>query len=164
MIDKDLFCRLIKQNEKAMYSVAFSILSNESDAADAISESIYRAYKNLDTLNNIYSFKPWLLRIVRNCAVELVRSNKKLLSIDDFEIEESSSENEIVTALTLRKAVNQLKQPYREVVVLYYFEDLSIAQISKITNTSVATAKQQLSRARKMLREMLMETFSNEQF
>ena len=164
MIDKDSLCRLIKQNEKAMYSVAFSILSNESDAADAISESIYRAYKNLDTLNNIYSFKPWLLRIVRNCAVELVRSNKKLLSIDDFEIEESSSENEIVTALTLRKAVNQLKQPYREVVVLYYFEDLSIAQISKITNTSVATAKQQLSRARKMLREMLMETFSNEQF
>lgn len=44
MIDKDSFCRLIKQNEKAMYSVAFSILSNESDAADAISESIYRAY------------------------------------------------------------------------------------------------------------------------
>lgn len=147
-----------------MYSVAFSILSNESDAADAISESIYRAYKNLDTLNNIYSFKPWLLRIVRNCAVELVRSNKKLLSIDDFEIEESSSENEIVTALTLRKAVDQLKQPYKEVVVLFYFEDLSIAQISKITGTSVVTAKQQLSRARKMLREMLMETFSNEQF
>ncbi len=164
MIDKDSFCRLIKQNEKAMYSVAFSILSNESDAADAISESIYRAYKNLDTLNNIYSFKPWLLRIVRNCAVELVRSNKKLLSIDDFEIEESSSENEIVTALTLRKAVDQLKQPYKEVVVLFYFEDLSIAQISKITGTSVVTAKQQLSRARKMLREMLMETFSNEQF
>lgn len=118
----------------------------------------------MDTLNNIYSFKPWLLRIVRNCAVELVRSNKKLLSIDDFEIEESSSENEIVTALTLRKAVDQLKQPYREVVVLFYFEDLSIAQISKITGTSVATAKQQLSRARKMLRGMLMETFSNEQF
>lgn len=164
MIDKDSFCRLIKQNEKTMYSVAFSILSNESDAADAISESIYRAYKNLDTLNNIYSFKPWLLRIVRNCAVELVRSNKKLLSIDDFEIEESSSENEIVTALTLRKAVDQLKQPYREVVVLFYFEDLTIAQISKITGTSVVTAKQQLSRARKMLREMLMETFSNEQF
>ena len=164
MIDKDSFCRLITQNEKAMYSVAFSILSNESDAADAISESIYRAYKNLDTLNNIYSFKPWLLRIVRNCAVELVRSNKKLLSIDDFEIEESSSENEIVTALTLRKAVDQLKQPYREVVVLFYFEDLSIAQIAKITGTSVATVKQQLSRARKMLREMLMETFSNEQF
>lgn len=142
-----------------MYSVAFSVLSNESDAADAISESIYRAYKSLDTLNNIYAFKPWLLRIVRNCAVELVRSNKNLLSIDDVEVEESSSENEIVTALTLRKAIEQLKQPYREVVVLFYFEDLSIAQISKITGASVVTAKQQLSRARKMLREMLMETF-----
>ena len=124
-----------------------------------IRDRIYRAYKSLDTLNNIYAFKPWLLRIVRNCAVELVRSNKNLLSIDDVEVEESSSENEIVTALTLRKAVEQLKQPYREVVVLFYFEDLSIAQISKITGASVVTAKQQLSRARKMLREMLMETF-----
>ena len=142
-----------------MYSVSFSILSNESDAADAISEALYRAYKNLDTLKNEYAFKPWILRIVRNCAVELVRSNKNLLSIDDVEVEESSGENDIVTALTLRKAVEQLKQPYKEVVVLYYYEDLSIAQISKITGASVVTAKQQLSRARKMLRDMLMETF-----
>ena len=159
MIDKDTFCRLVRQNEKAMYSVSFSILSNESDAADAISEALYRAYKNLDTLKNEYAFKPWILRIVRNCAVELVRSNKNLLSIDDVEVEESSGENDIVTALTLRKAVEQLKQPYKEVVVLYYYEDLSIAQISKITGSSVVTAKQQLSRARKMLRDMLMETF-----
>lgn len=159
MIDKDTFCRLVRQNEKAMYSVAFSILSNESDAADAISEAIYRAYKSLDTLKNEYAFKPWILRIVRNCAVELVRSNKNLLSIDDVEVEESSGENEIVTALALRKAVEQLKQPYKEVVVLYYYEDLSIAQISKITGASVVTAKQQLSRARKMLRDMLMEPF-----
>ena len=159
MIDKDTFCRLVRQNEKAMYSVSFSILSNESDAADAISEALYRAYKNLDTLKNEYAFKPWILRIVRNCAVELVRSNKNLLSIDDVEVEESSGENDIVTALTLRKAVEQLKQPYKEVVVLYYYEDLSIAQISKITGASVVTAKQRLSRARKMLRDMLMETF-----
>ena len=159
MIDKDTFCRLVRQNAKAMYSVSFSILSNESDAADAISEALYRAYKNLDTLKNEYAFKPWILRIVRNCAVELVRSNKNLLSIDDVEVEESSGENDIVTALTLRKAVEQLKQPYKEVVVLYYYEDLSIAQISKITGASVVTAKQQLSRARKMLRDMLMETF-----
>ena len=69
MIDKDTFCRLVRQNEKAMYSVSFSILSNESDAADAISEALYRAYKNLDTLKNEYAFKPWILRIVRNCAV-----------------------------------------------------------------------------------------------
>ena len=159
MIDKDTFCRLVRQNEKAMYSVSFSILSSESDAADAISEALYRAYKNLDTLKNEYAFKPWILRIVRNCAVELVRSNKNLLSIDDVEVEESSGENDIVTALTLRKAVEQLKQPYKEVVVLYYYEDLSIAQISKITGASVVTTKQQLSRARKMLRDMLMETF-----
>ncbi|MGN1018633.1 MAG: sigma factor, partial [Oscillospiraceae bacterium] len=46
---------MVRQNEKAMYSVSFSILSNESDAADAISEALYRAYKNLDTLKNEYA-------------------------------------------------------------------------------------------------------------
>lgn len=159
MIDKDTFCRLIRQNEKAMYSVAFSIVSNESDAADAISESIYRAYKNIDTLKNINSFKPWILRIVRNTSIELVRSCAKQISIDDIEIETDNNENRLITALTLKKAVENLKQPYKTVVVLYYFQDLSIAQISKITGTSVVTAKQQLSRARHMLRDMLVETF-----
>ena len=81
-------------------------------SADAISESIYRGYRCLDTLKNEYAFKPWILRIVRNCAVELVRSNEKLLSIDDVEIEESSGENDIITANTLKKAVEKLKQPY----------------------------------------------------
>lgn len=159
MIDKNTFCRLIRDNEKAMYSVAFSIVSNESDAADAISESIYRAYKNIDALKNINAFKPWMLRIVRNTSIELVRSSSKQISIDDIEIETENDENKIVTALTLKKAVDNLKQPYKTVVVLYYFQDLSIAQISKITGTSVVSAKQRLSRARHMLRDMLMETF-----
>lgn len=159
MVDKDTFCRLIRENEKAMYSVAFSIVSNESDVADAISESIYRAYKSLDTLKNINSFKPWILRIVRNTAIGLVRNSSKQISIDDVEIETDNDENKLITALTLKNAVENLKQPYKTVVVLYYFEDLSIAQISKITGASVVSAKQQLSRARHMLRDMLMETF-----
>ena len=47
---KDEFCEHIRLYEQAMYSLAFSIVRNESDAGEVISESIYRAYKNLDTL------------------------------------------------------------------------------------------------------------------
>ena len=51
------------------------------------------------------------------------------------------------------------KQPYRTVTILYYYEDLSISEIPKITDTTVIAVKQQLSRARKQLRELLEEDF-----
>ena len=149
MTDKDAFCEHIRLCENAMYSLAFSIVRNGSDAGEIISESIYRAYKNLDTLKNENSFKPWILRIVHNTAVEMIRKNSKIIPMDD-----------ITTSLTVREAVNSLKQPYRTVVVLFYYENLSVSKIAQITNTNVVAVKKQLSRARKMLREILKEDFN----
>lgn len=58
------------------------------------------------------------------------------------------------------EAVNSLKQPYRTVVVLFYYENLSVSKIAQITSTNMVTVKKQLSRARKMLREILKEDFN----
>ena len=161
MTDKDAFCKHIRLCENAMYSLAFSIVRNGSDAGEIISESIYRAYKNLDTLKNENSFKPWILRIVHNTAVETVRRNSKIIPMDETpDIFDDSPENDITIRLSVREAVNSLKQPYRTVVVLFYYENLSISKIAQITSTNTVTAKKQLSRARKMLRETLKEDFN----
>ena len=76
------------------------------------------------------------------------------------DIFDDSPENDITARLTVREAVNSLKQPYRTVVVLFYYENLSISKIAQITSTNTVTAKKQLSRARKMLRETLKEDFN----
>lgn len=55
--------------------------------------------------------------------------------------------------------MRNLKQPYQTVVILFYYENLSIIEISRITNTSIVAVKKQLSRARKMLLEVLKEDF-----
>lgn len=158
MTDKDEFCENIRLCERALYALAFSIVKNESDAGEVISESIYRAYKNLDTLKNKNSFKPWMLRIVHNTAVEMIRKNSKVIPIENMEeIAGGNSENEITTKLVLREAVEGLKQPYRTVVVLFYYENLSVSKIAQITSTNIVTVKKQLSRARQMLRESLKE-------
>ena len=160
LIDKDAFCEHIRLCEKAMYSLAFSIVRNDSDAGEIISESIYRAYKNLDTLKNENYFKPWMLRIVHNTAVEMIRKNSKIITSEETpNIPDDSPENEITARLTIREAVNSLKQPYRTVVVLFYYENLSVSKIAQITSTNVVVVKKQLSRARKMLREILKEDF-----
>lgn len=144
-----------------MYSLAFSIVGNDSDAGEIISESIYRAYKNLSTLKNENSFKPWMLRIVRNTAVELIRKSSKIIPEEkNFEIPENSPENDIITKLTLFEAVNSLKPTYRTVVTLFYYENLSVSKIAQITSTNTAAVKKQLSRAREILREILKEDFN----
>ena len=161
LTDKDAFCEHIRLCEKAMYSLAFSIVRNDSDAGEIISESIYRAYKHLDTLKNENSFKPWILRIVHNTAVEMIRKNSKVFPVEEiYATPREGGENEIITNITLREAVNSLKQPYRTVVLLYYYENLSVPKISQITGATSVAVKKQLSRARKMLREILKEDFN----
>ena len=162
MTDKDVFVRHLRQYERTMYALAFSIVRNTADAAEVISESIYRAYKNLDTLKQDASFKPWILRIVHNTAVEIIRKNEKITPVEEFtETADNGNENTIVTKLALHAAVAQLQVPYRTVVVLFYFENFSISEISQITGANSIAVRKQLSRARKMLREILQEDFTN---
>lgn len=160
MTDKEAFCENVRLCERAMYALAFSVVKNESDAAEVISESLYRAYKNMHTLKNMSSFKPWILRIVHNTAVELIRKNSKIIPMNELEDAcDDSCENETATRLTVKNAVDRLKQPYRTVVVLFYYENLSVSKIAQITGANVVSVRQQLSRARKMLRETLKEDF-----
>ena len=86
MIDKDTFCEQIRLHEKAMYYLAFSLVQNEADAADVIGEAILRAYKNIDGLKSEKAFKPWLLKIIHNTAVEYIRKNAKTISSQEIDV------------------------------------------------------------------------------
>lgn len=161
MIGKEAFCEHIRLCETAMYALAFSIVRNDTDAGEIISESIYRAYKNINTLRKESAFKPWILRIVHNTAVEMVRKNAKLVPLEEVpDPAETGVAKDTTDKLALCQAVESLKQPYRTVVVLFYYENLSVSKIAQITNTNTVAVRKQLSRARKMLREILKEDFN----
>lgn len=158
MIDKDEFCDKIKKCEVSMYYLAYSIVNNKEDASDVVNESILKAYEKLDKLKNKEVFKTWILRIVHNTAVEMIRKNKNMIDIEEVDnVLEVEINNDVETKLTLRDAVNKLKKTYREVIILFYYEDLSIEKISKITNANIITVRKQLSRARKQLKAILKE-------
>lgn len=161
MVTREEFRENIRSYEKSMYYLAFSLLKNESDAGDVVSESIYRAYKNLDTLKNKAAFKSWILRIVHNTAVELIRANSRIVLTDQWEASnETHYEPDLAEKVTVRQAVAHLKQPYQTVVILFYYENLSLVEISRITGSSIIAVKTQLSRARKMLLDLLKEDFA----
>lgn len=156
MSANDEFCEKVRQCENAMYALAFSIMKNEYDAADAMSESIMKAYSSMDKLRNDRAFKSWILKILHNTCLEMLRKKQDTVNIDEqYDLQEPDSGSDISTKLVLRQAVNKLNQPYRTIVTLYYYENLSLIEISKITGSSLVAVKKQLSRAREMLRTSL---------
>ena len=145
-----------------MYALAFSIVRNDADASEVLSESIYRAYSSLNSLKNQQAFQSWVLQIVHNTAVELVRKNSRYIDLESVsEHQAPEPAVDVHTKLALRNAVNSLDQPYRTVVTLFYYESLPVSQIALITGAAPAAVRQQLSRARKQLRDFLKEDFAN---
>lgn len=150
------FCNNVRLCENAMYALAFSILKNEDDTADAISESILKAYCHIGQLKNKQAFKPWILKIVHHTCIEMLRKNPSTLDIDEqYALADDASGKDLSTRFVLNEAVKKLRQPYQTVVILHYFENMSVSDIAKVTGSSVIAVKKQLSRAREMLRTSL---------
>ena len=154
--EKEFFCECIRQHEKSMYVLAFSILKNENDAADIMQEAILKAYCNMDNLRDKKKFKSWILSIVHNAAIDFLRKHRETVDIEDqWDISAPEPPIDMAAKLTVREAVQKLKPPYRTVVILFYYDNLPIQKISDITSTPAVTVRQQLFRARKMLAKLL---------
>ncbi len=108
-------------------------------------------------------FKHWSARIVANESLQLLRKNSKLMSIevvDDLleERVEEQHDDEIFSQQELMRMIHELPDGYRAVFNLYVMEGYTHVEISEILNISVGTSKSQLFKARKMLKEMIVET------
>ena len=154
MIDqKKWFCDNIKYLENGMYRLSYSILRNETDAQDAVQEAIYKSYKNLESLKDKRKFKSWIYKIITNTSFEMLKNKKDYLDIEQENVQEDKID--IDTNLTLWNAVQGLEQPYRTTITLFYYEDMSIKEISKITGTKIDAIKKQLSRGREKIKEVM---------
>lgn len=146
------FCVLISTYRVNMYRLAKSILRHETDAEDAVSEAILRAYTNLPKLKKMESFKPWIMKILVNESYKIINRKKKILYLDEMEVPE---EVRMHDHGELWQMVAGLEEEFRMVTILFYYEDMSLKNISKILELPLGTVKSRLSRARKKLKKIL---------
>lgn len=147
------FSILIKSYEKDLYKVAIAMTKNDDDALDCIQEAILQAYISIKDLRQDEYFKTWLIKILINKCNALLKKNKKILNLDV-----SITENDKVEQsekLELKDSINNLDSDLKIIVILYYYEDMSIKDISESLNIPQGTIKSRLSRARSKLKEML---------
>lgn len=151
-MNRSEFCELIKEYEKQLYAIAFTILKNEADTEDAVCNAIQKGYEKLEQLRNPKKFKAWITTITRNEALQIKRKRVELPGDEKLD---AMLEATIDHHDELWDIVQGLQEEYRIVIVLYYYNQLSIYEISKILNVPVGTVKSRMNRGRKILREAL---------
>ncbi len=156
---------LVERRSSMSYSVALKIVKNETEAEEIVQEAFIKAYNVLHTFKKKSKFSTWLYRIVYNMAIN--HSNSKVyrnLYDDNSEIKDNSlyEETELMeideneqTAEKLNWAVKQLPEDEQVIITLFYNDDISIADIAKITNLSEANVKVKLHRMRKKLYQLM---------
>jgi RNA polymerase sigma-70 factor (ECF subfamily) len=151
--DKEAFIRLIRRTELNLYGVARSIVRQDVDCADAIQETILKAWRSLPTLRDPALFKTWLFRILINECNQILRRNKRTVTSETMPAEITSSDQ--YENIDLLEAVNQLDETLKLVVKLHYYEDMTLKQIAEVLETAEGTIKSRLHRARLLLADYL---------
>ncbi|WP_270943090.1 sigma-70 family RNA polymerase sigma factor [Romboutsia lituseburensis] len=153
----DSFEKLMDIYEPYLYKMAFLYMKNEQDALDIYQETALKAYINISQLRNYRSFKTWITRILINNVYE---KNKKSNKFEEQYLDESIADfsySTIEERIDLYDAIDLLDEKYRTPIILQYFYDLSIQQISEITKTKENTVKTNIRRAKKKIYDILME-------
>jgi RNA polymerase sigma-70 factor (ECF subfamily) len=140
-----------------MYATAKSILRNDNDCADAISETIVKAFSGIGKLRQDKYAKTWLMRILINECHNYLRKNSRILSFEEYaEVREMEMpENQDYSELY--HALQHLTEDLRITVTLYYMEEFSVKEVAAILDISEGAVQKRLARARKQLKIELQE-------
>ena len=144
------------ENMKSMYRVAFSILKTEEEISDAISNTTVIVFEKIHTLKNAEFFKTWLIRILINECNKIHRQNKKIIYLENYN-QTDLVYNDKYDDFGVRQAIKKLDEDLKTMVILYYFEDFNIKEISEIQKLPEGTVKSRLSRARKKLESIFLD-------
>ena len=148
---KEQLGELIIASEETMYRVAKSLLYNDADCADAIQEAIVKAFSKLHTLKEDIYAKTWLVKIVMNECYAIMRKEKRIISLDDYQMEDQEAEQEDYSELY--EAIFKLPEPVKLCVTLYYLEGYSVKEVAQILDVTESAVKNRLLKARAVLKE-----------
>jgi len=146
-----------------LYLYALSFCQNHHQAQDLVSETFYKALLSLDESKDYIKF--WLFRVCKNLFLDSTRKNKHYNQIYNYEnilSHENTALDKIVNNEERKKIyyeVLQLPVSYKEVIILYYYCDFSLKELSKSLGISEGAAKTMLFRARRKLKTALKEEY-----
>ncbi|HHQ4319071.1 sigma-70 family RNA polymerase sigma factor [Clostridium perfringens] len=161
--NKESFGILIKNNKEYLYKMAFLYVKDEQDALEVIHETVYRAFLNIEKLKKAKFFNTWITRILINVSIDFLKRKGKNEMLDESTpIIKEKCEISTEEKLDLYNAIDLLNDNYKTVIIMMYFNDMKIKDISKVMEIPENTVKTYLRRAKQALGEILKEGYLDE--
>ncbi len=150
--------RVVETYSDMVYRLAYAQTRSRQDADDVYQEVFLRYLRRRPIFDSPEHQKAWLIRVTLNCCKKLWASPWRRRTVPLEEMREASPQGwEQPFYPELARALEQLPAHYRAVIHLFYYEDMSVEQISRTLDRKPSTVRTQLTRARQRLRELLKE-------
>ena len=154
--DLDAFEELIRRLQRRVYGFAYQHLRDVDEAHDLAQEIFVKLYRNLGRYDHARPFEPWFWKLAANTSINYRRKHVPMPA----EAPETAGLDPTLPLHdpTLVEALAQLDPTYRLPVLLHYYADLSLEEVSQTLNLTIPAVKSRLHRARAQLRNSLAES------
>ena len=153
--DEAAFEELLILHTEQLYRTAYLYVGNREDALDVVQETSYKAYVGLKKLKEVEYFSTWLIRILIRTSYECIRKKKKISFVEEENVQVLNEADRNLSNSELLKVVQQLRKKYRDVILLHYFQELTVKEVSQVLVIPEGTVKTYLFRGRKQLKKIL---------
>ncbi|SHI61798.1 RNA polymerase sigma-70 factor, ECF subfamily [Clostridium cavendishii DSM 21758] len=164
----------IVKYKTSLYKLCFNLTRNQTNAEDLFQDTFIKAFRYMDKFDRTRDFEPWLFTIAINLYKDSYRKIKKYFAkfIDfkddteknllienipsDLYLPEQEMEKNEIKKL-LQKSINKLKDDYKIIIILFYYNNLKQKDIALILNIPEGTVKSRLNTAKKILKKYMEE-------
>lgn len=164
--DQRAFAHLVDTYQAPVYNLCYRMLGNAPEAEDAAQETFVRVYRHFKAYDPQKKLSSWILAVASHYCIDRLRRRRiKWLSLEDIlpvrpiatdavHPEDAMIKHE--SCAEIKDLLQALPAPYRLVIVLRYWQDLSYAEIAWVVGSTESAVKSRLHRARRMLAERVM--------
>ena len=153
--DNEAFYKLISDDSEKLYNIAYCYFKNQMDSLEAVQEITCRSYVKLKKLKDPKFFSTWLTKILINYCIDEQKRKRKHVQIEEINSAFVSLSEENIDTILLETAINELEPKYKKIIILKYFQDMTIEEISRVLKCPEGTVKTWTHRALTQLRVLV---------
>ncbi|SCX86075.1 RNA polymerase, sigma subunit, SigV [Paenibacillus polysaccharolyticus] len=157
--DESAFINSVTEHQDTLLSIAYSYLRNRQDSLEAIQEMTCRAWIKRRTLKNEKAFKSWIIRILIYVCIDEQRRRKRTIPQPDESMENNIPASWMISAqdnrIAMQSLLLKLQPKYRHVILLKYYNDMTLTDIASILGKPEGTIKTWQHKGLEQLRKLM---------
>lgn len=157
---EDAYRQLVEEYGNRLLRTCYLILRDREEAEDIVQETFVRVFRKIEEFRGESGLYTWIYTIALNLSRDRLRKRMDFSIFENERICNINSEihiEKVIDRDLLKRELDEIPPIYREVLVLFYFEELSVKEISQLLDEKEGTVKSKLSRGRNILKESLLK-------